>query len=176
MRVCRIFVAAVTAAVLSVASPATAGHRESTTTPVEFHTPLPCGPACPGFLFELTGEGHACACDKAPMAAPGTFDDIRVTVPDRIETLPPRMMFFTIYPRPEHDGYVCRVVDPGLPTERYVPPSCPEQCVFVTTLCSSPFECPQTSGYIVAPGEVYVLRVYNELGEPVCRGDYTFLA
>ncbi len=130
-------------------------------TTVTYQTTLPCAVACPSWT--TLDDGGRASCRREPATVPGSWDEIRVTVPEGAHT-------FRAAIEPAHtgyEGYICRVIDPGLPTERYEHAN-----TLAYLLCG---DCREASATVpVVAGEVYVVRVYNFADLPTCPGSYEF--
>lgn len=159
------------------AGPASAGG--SGPTPITFETLAPCSVVCP-YWTDLYNGGQA-ACQREPLAPPGTWDDVRVTIPDLVGTQPTAAFHVEISPQLDYDLWLCEVVNPG-PNEYYRwVDTC---CVFPGETCPTLgiFGCAEEIDYCVsatdntclAPGTQIVFRAYNWFDVSSCPGSYEF--
>ncbi len=167
MKVRSLLVAALLAA-LTIPTPAAADTLSRID--VIFDTEASCAFACPIFL---DSDG----CEKEPTTIPGSWDDIRVTVPDEVTGVAPNLLRFQIRPEVDHDAYICLVVHPGTPDEYYELYACICNAIGEPCRYEAPvgLGCQQTGTVVVQPGQVLVLRAYNWLDVEDCEGSYWWM-
>lgn len=151
--------------------PAVTLHMDETlgSTSTVFAPGIPCAAACP--YWNLTTDGHEAACQPQPLAPPGSWQDVVVTVPDAVEGAMPTSLAFRIRPSIDEDSFVCR----GSPDEdgRYfvATGAAPNAGVCDPTLGEA---CEEVTAIAVAPGETYVLRVYNWADTAASAADWSW--
>ncbi len=144
---------------------------ESESHPVVWDAPVPCLTVCPYWLGSgPVSEDDFDACKKDPFAPPGSWDDIRVTVPPDAPGTAYQLMTVEMEPFIDYDLFICLVHEPGTANERYElhPPGLivsPDECVIG---CREQWHVP-TKG-----GDVWVLRAYNFSDVRPALGSYRF--
>lgn len=160
---------------------ATATHEQGSwveRTDVSFTAAIPCITACPSWTESVTDGSHA-PCRPHPTTVPGSWDDRRMTIPDDVAGARPSSLRFVIHSEVDFDSFICRVLHPGSPAERWE-----EAARGATLLCGGCGHCSEVGTVEVigcmeiatigvAPGEVYVLRVFN-WSDPTGRVDGWF--
>jgi hypothetical protein len=131
------------------------------TTPVELNAPTPCLALCPyweGTPGETAAELEA-TCAAEPASPGGSWDDVRVTVPETVtapdgHTGAPTHLTFMLAPDVDHDGWICAADG----EERFVASAANT----TSDMCAvGPIGCKEQATIPVTPGETLVLRVYN---------------
>lgn len=152
---------------------------------VTFHTSSMCATACPweilgqaDFLLNASTKqgshlGADAACQKTPPAAPGSFDQIRVTAPRIVHGERTRFLRFSIRPWEASVGLVCGVDRPATVQETYR-----YLAVAQTGRCTQgPLgnqNCYTEADVPVLGGKTYVLRIYNDVDLFTLKGAYAW--
>ncbi len=153
---------------------------------VQFRTSTICATLCPDSSAIINNDGNGLStparCTAPPLTVPGSYDEIRVVVPDAIvDGREPDAVAFTIYPELDYDATACRVRSPGTLDEAYeVAPHSQVLCYhWCAGPCTFPIDgigCPERVVVLVEPGETYALRVFNVADVFAVGGTYRFFA
>lgn len=144
--------------------------------PVMFKAPVPCHESCPYWL-DPPENGLERSCLPDP-GAPGSFDDVVVTVPAPNGASVPTHLIYYLDPALDYDSFLCRA-EPAEGEGYFVASS----ANFITDECEpevladrTPHAllCREAIVVAVEPGETYVLRAYNFSDAPVANGLYAF--
>jgi hypothetical protein len=137
----------------------------------DFGPSVPCAVACSYWLASNLGEDqNEAACAATPGGIPGSWQDVAVTVPATVDGSVPVELAYWMRPALDSDVYLCRAT-PDAKGHRFVALGAygVSECQAEAAWCTDTFAAP------VAPGESYVIRVYNWSDVPTVNGTYGFI-